>query len=77
MSLFLLHRNRLDIAKTDLTTEELTEEEKLAVYNVKMKYGFLLNGYNVKFYFWEILIFYRKISLIMVVVFFSVVSQEC
>jgi hypothetical protein len=55
---------------------ELTDQEKVDVYRVKMKYGFLFNGYSPEKYFWEILVLYRKIILIMTTVFLSVVSPE-
>lgn len=32
-------------------------------------YGFLYRGYKHKFYFWEIMIMYRKIALILISVF--------
>ena len=41
-----------------------------------MKYGFLFNGYGLGTFFWEVVILYRKILIIMVTVFFSVVSTE-
>lgn len=41
-----------------------------------MKYGFLFNGYKLETFFWEVIVLYRKISIVMVSVFFSVVSPE-
>jgi hypothetical protein len=35
------------------------------------KFGFLYRGYTTKYYFWEIVIMYRKIFLIFVSVFIS------
>jgi hypothetical protein len=44
--------------------------------NLKTKYGFLFSGYHSKAYFWETVIMYRKISLVMASVFLSTVSPE-
>lgn len=35
------------------------------------KWGFLLNGYKREFYFWEIVITYRKILIIFVSVYLT------
>lgn len=46
--------------------------------DTKLRYGFLFRGYRKEFYYWEIVIMYRKIGLIMIAVFvsdFGVVSQ--
>ena len=36
---------------------------------VKEKFGFLYRGYSKDFYYWEIVIMYRKIALIFISVF--------
>ena len=41
-----------------------------------MKYGFLFNGYNINYFYWEVIIMYRKVLIVMSTVFFSVVSSE-
>ena len=43
---------------------------------MKLKYGFLFNGYKNAHFYWEVLILYRKIALSMITVFLSVVSAE-
>lgn len=44
--------------------------------SIKLKYGFLFNGYKLNTYFWEVVILYRKILIVMTTVFLSVVSSE-
>ena len=39
--------------------------------DAKVRYGFLFRGYRKEFYYWEIVIMYRKIALIMIAVFVS------
>ena len=51
---------------------------KLKNIEVKEKFGFLYRGYKNEFYYWESVIMYRKIILIIVQVFISkygVISQ--
>lgn len=38
---------------------------------VKEKYGFLYNGYRKRYYFWEVIIMYRKIMVIVIAVFIA------
>ena len=38
---------------------------------VKEKYGFLYNGYRKQYYYWEVIIMYRKIIIIFIAVFVS------
>jgi hypothetical protein len=47
------------------------ERESLNKLSVKEKFGFLYNGYKVEYYYWEIVIMYRKIGLIFIQVFIS------
>ena len=47
------------------------EKDKLDTIKVREKYGFLYRGYRKDFYYWEILIMYRKILLIFISVFIS------
>lgn len=41
-----------------------------------MKYGFLFQGYIPSCYFWETIIMFRKIGIIMATVFFSTISAD-
>lgn len=43
---------------------------------VKMRYGFLFQGFKPEAYFWEIIIMLRKLMIIMASVFFSTLSSE-
>mmetsp|Transcript_28956 Transcript_28956/g.27891 ORF Transcript_28956/g.27891 Transcript_28956/m.27891 type:complete len:110 (-) Transcript_28956:650-979(-) len=44
--------------------------------NLKIKYGFIFNGFKYESFFYEVVIQYRKVVLIMITVIFSVVSPE-
>lgn len=46
-------------------------KETLNTIETKEKLGFLYNGYKTDYYFWEILIMYRKIIIIFVAIFLS------
>ena len=43
--------------------------DKLNSLEIKERYGFLFRGYKKEFYYWEIIIMYRKIALIVISVF--------
>ena len=45
------------------------ERKLLSTVEVREKFGFLYNGYKHDFYYWEIVIMYRKIILIFIAVF--------
>ncbi len=45
------------------------EKHTLNSIETRMKFGFLYNGYKVDYYYWEIVIMYRKIILIFIAVF--------
>ena len=48
----------------------LTKERRtLDSVQTKEKYGFLYRGYKRSFYYWEIVIIYRKVILIFIAVF--------
>ena len=47
------------------------ERKNLDSIAVRERLGFLYRGYRTQFYYWEILIMYRKISLIFISVFIS------
>lgn len=48
-------------------------KEKNSIHTVetRQKYGFLFRGYKMRYYFWEIIIMYRKILLIFIATFFA------
>mmetsp|Transcript_4575 Transcript_4575/g.614 ORF Transcript_4575/g.614 Transcript_4575/m.614 type:complete len:147 (-) Transcript_4575:394-834(-) len=56
--LFFLYRNK----------------RNLGGINVRIRFGFLFNGYNDKHYFWEFVILYRKIIITCCSVFLSTIS---
>eukprot|EP00347_Sterkiella_histriomuscorum_P022241 403331176 len=74
-SLVMLLRNREKIMRVG-KYDELSQSDKYQIIHLKMKYGFFFNGYKLGTFFWEVIILYRKISIVMVSVFFSVVSAE-
>ena len=47
----------------------ILERSKLETLQVKEKLGFLFRGYRKSFYFWEIVIMYRKIAMIFISVY--------
>lgn len=44
------------------------DRDKLDSIQTKKKFGFLYRGFRKKFYFWEVVIMYRKIALITIAV---------
>ena len=53
-------------------------KDNLDLIETREKYGFLYNGYKKKYYFWESVNMYRKISVIFIAVFlrvFGVITQ--
>lgn len=46
------------------------------ITSFKMKYGFLFSGYKSSRFYWEIIVMYRKILIIMTTVFLSTVSPD-
>ncbi|CDW84862.1 UNKNOWN [Stylonychia lemnae] len=47
----------------------LKDRFKLENLDVRQKYGFLYRGYRTKYFYWEIVIMYRKIIIIIIAVF--------
>jgi hypothetical protein len=44
------------------------ESEKLDSIEVRQKFGFLYRGYKKDFYYWEVVIMYRKIMMVIIAV---------
>lgn len=44
---------------------------KLDTKKIREQYGFLYKGYKVKYFYWEVVIMYRKILIICIAVFIS------
>jgi len=42
--------------------------------NTRERLGFLFNGYKLKYYYWEIIIMYRKIAIIFISIFLRVLG---
>lgn len=49
----------------------LREKHKLGTLELREKFGFLYNGYKKQFFYWETLIMYRKLSLVIIAVIIS------
>eukprot|EP00347_Sterkiella_histriomuscorum_P019434 403341642 len=47
----------------------LKNKDKLDTIVIREQYGFIYRGYKQKFYFWEIIIIYRKILIIFIAIF--------
>lgn len=75
--ILLIHlvRNKKAIAQMHQQSQ-LSKTDQHAVKDLRMKYGFLFTGYKTSIFFWEIIVIYRKIILVMVTVFLTVVSSE-
>ena len=52
---YLLHRNRNTLDQA----------------NTKNKYGFLYRGYSKRFYYWQLIVIFRKVALVFSSVFFA------
>ena len=50
------------------------DRKNLDEISVKKKYGFFYRGYKSTFYFWEIVIMYKKVTVIIISVFMSTVG---
>lgn len=44
----------------------IREKERIDKLEVRQRLGFLFRGYKVRFYYWEIVVMFRKISLIVI-----------
>lgn len=76
VTLYLLYKNKSRIQLTMSLTSESQLIEKQEQWLLKMKYGFLLNGYKQKYYYWEIVILVKKMLLIFITVYMSSISTE-
>ncbi|CAG9321985.1 unnamed protein product [Blepharisma stoltei] len=52
----------------------MKNKDRLNDINIRIKYGFLFNGYKSRSYYWEFVIIYRKIIIICCTVFLATVS---
>ena len=52
------------------------DREYLATVEVKIKFGFLYQGYKRDNYYWEIIIMYRKILCLFVFVIMSAIEDD-
>eukprot|EP00347_Sterkiella_histriomuscorum_P011011 403374086 len=53
-------------------------KDQLDIQKIREQYGFLYRGYKNKFFFWEVVIMYRKIIIIFIAVFvnqFGIIAQ--
>jgi hypothetical protein len=56
------------------------DRKKLDTLEVKEKFGFLYRGYKKEFYYWEVVIMYRKIMMVVIAVVlqtYGVITQVC
>ena len=56
--------------------DKLAKDERQDILDLKIKYGFLFNGYLINRFYWEVIILYRKIFMVMVTVLLSVASTD-
>ncbi|CDW73142.1 UNKNOWN [Stylonychia lemnae] len=74
-ALILLMRNRKIILQIE-SSQNLSKADKWTIKRIKTRLGFLFNGYKIKTFYWEIVILYRKILIVMITVFLSSISPE-
>jgi hypothetical protein len=48
--------------------------KRLDELNSRIRFGFLYNGYQISYYYWEFVILYRKMVIIVLAVFFTNIS---
>jgi len=51
------------------------DRDRLETISVKEKFGFLFNGYKWQSFYWEIIIMYRKILMILISVFLNRIGK--
>ncbi len=73
-ALILLAKNKQAILFSEKVN--ISEDEAKASLEVKTRYGFLFNGYRANTYYWEVVILFRKVFLVISTVFLSTVSPE-
>lgn len=44
----------------------IRERDRIDKLEIRQRFGFLFRGYKIRYYFWEIVIMFRKISLIVI-----------
>ncbi|CDW84065.1 UNKNOWN [Stylonychia lemnae] len=50
----------------------INKRKKLETFDLRQRFGFLFRGYRKDYYFWEIVIMYRKIMIVFTAVFITV-----
>ena len=73
-ALFLMVANKNTLYVLDYNP--ISESENKKLIEVKKKYGFIFSGYKGKTYYWEVILLYRKVGIIMATVFLSTFSNE-
>jgi hypothetical protein len=73
--LAVLIRNKKTIAQIHQQSQ-LSKTDQHAVKELRMRYGFLFTGYKTINFYWEIVVCARKILLVMLTVFLTVISAE-
>ena len=75
VALILMVRNKTQISHMH-KFHELSKYDQTNIRSIKVRIGFLLHGFTNTKYFWEILIIYRKILIVMVIVLLNSSSVE-
>jgi hypothetical protein len=73
--LIILFHNRVFISKISQTSQ-LSKSDQHKIKELRTKYGFLFTGYTPDMFFWEIIVIYRKIMLVVLTGLLSPVSSE-
>lgn len=54
----------------------VSKSDQYSIIQAKIKYGILFIGFKTKSFYWEIILMYKKMLLIMTIVLLSVVSSD-
>ena len=73
--LWRLRRRRYELHQVWLAGDHISYDAE--VKRFRMQLGFLTSGYIDKFYYWEIVLLYRKTGLVLLVTFLAPISGGC
>ena len=71
----VLYKNRERIRQME-NSNQLSKLDQHQIKELRMKFGYLFSGYKKNLYYWEIVMIFTKVFLVMVTVYLKVVSPE-
>jgi hypothetical protein len=75
IALYIMRKNRKALEQVHHQAI-LSKSDAHKVKDLRMRYGFLFIGYKTKSLFWELVVIYRKIILVILTVFLNLLSAE-